>query len=177
MPYTLGVMPRISLIAAVSENGVIGRDGDLPWRLPDDMRRFKRITTGHPVIMGRRTLESMDGRPLPERRNIVLTRRDPERLGVAGDGIEVARDLDDALRRAGDADEVFVIGGEAVYRAALPRADRIYLTRVHTSVEGDVHFPEIDFDAWVVVGAERHEADERHAHAFTFTTYERRRGG
>jgi dihydrofolate reductase len=158
----------VSLIAAMSENRVIGRDGALPWRLPLDMRHFKTLTTGHAVIMGRKTFETLPA-ALPHRRNIVLTRDRSYRP----DGAEVVASLDDALQLAADDDEVFVAGGGDVYRLALPRADRLYLTLVHVTVDGDTHFPTVDDSAWRLVSDERHDCDERHAHAFSFRFYER----
>jgi dihydrofolate reductase len=159
----------VSAIVAVARNGVIGRDGQLPWRLPDDLRRFRKLTTGHHVIMGRATYESI-GRPLPDRENLVLTRSDR----YVAPGCTVLHDLDEALehaRSAGD-EEAFVIGGAALYALALPRTDRIYLTRIEEDVAGDTTFPPLGGD-WVEVSRERHEADPRHAHAFTFTVLER----
>ena len=159
---------KISLLVAVSENRIIGKGGGLPWHLPADLKRFKRLTLGHAVIMGRRTFESI-GRPLPKRRSIVLS-RDP---AYAPAGAETAAGLDAALALAAGEDEVFVIGGSEVFAEALPRADRLYLTRVHAEVEGDVVFDGLDLGAWELVSTERREADERHAHAFSFEVYAR----
>lgn len=128
----------VSLIAAVARNGVIGRAGALPWRLPEDLKRFKRLTLGHPVVMGRKTFASI-GKPLPGRDSIVLS-RDP---AFRPAGARVARSLEEALALAGSG-EVFVIGGEAVYREALPRADRLYLTLLDRDFEGDARFPDYD---------------------------------
>jgi dihydrofolate reductase len=153
----------------MAENRVIGRGNDLPWRLPRDMKRFKQLTMGHTVVMGRTTYETLE-RPLRGRRNVVLS-RDPERRY---EGAEVVATLDDALRLAGDDDEVFVAGGGEVYRLALPRADRIYLTIVHADVTGDTLFPHLDDSEWVLRADERHDSDERHAHAFSFCVYQRR---
>jgi dihydrofolate reductase len=161
------VSRRVTLISAVAENGVIGREGDLPWTLKDDMRWFMRRTKGATTIMGRRTFESMDG-PLPERRNIVLTSREDWNA----EGADVARGVDEALEMAGGG-EVFVIGGESVYRAALPYATRIDLTRVHASPEGDTSFPEVDWSRWRRESAESHEADERNDHPFTIEVWTR----
>jgi dihydrofolate reductase len=158
----------VSLIAAMSENRVIGHAGALPWRLPLDMRHFKNLTTGRTVIMGRKTFDTLPA-ALPNRRNIVMTRDGSYRPA----GAEVVPSLDAALQRAAGDDEVFVAGGGEVYRLALPRADRLYLTVVHVSVEGDTHFPPFDDRQWRLVRDERHEADARHAHAFSFRTYER----
>ena len=162
---------RLSLIAAVADNGTIGRDNDLPWRLPDDFRRFKALTMGHHLLMGRKTWESI-GRPLPGRTTVVISRRP---LTVPA-GVELAASVDSALEvaaLAGD-DEAFVVGGAEIYRQLLSRADRIYLTRVHAEVDGDVRFPEFDETDWRLVAQEEHGADERHALPFTFVTYDRR---
>lgn len=162
-------MTTLSIIAAVAENGVIGRDGGLPWHLPDDLRRFKQLTMDHLLVMGRRTWESV-GRPLPGRRIVVLTSRAASALA----GVPVARSLDQALALARPDEEVFIAGGADVYREALPHADRLYLTVVHATVEGDTAFPSVDWSAWRLVEEHRHPADARHAHAFTFRTYVRR---
>ena len=159
----------VSIIAAVSDNGVIGLGGGLPWHLPADLKRFKSLTSGHHMIMGRRTWESIGRRPLPGRPTIVVS-RDP---GFVAEGAQVARSLGQALELAGGVDEVFIAGGEAIYREALPIADRLYLTRVHVVVEGDTHFPAFAADAWRAVVEERHEPDEKNPHAHTFLVYER----
>ena len=159
----------VSLVVAAAKNNVIGRDGELPWHLPDDLRHFKRLTTGKPIIMGRRTFESI-GRPLPDRHNIVMT-RDPD---YAAPGCDVVTSVSDALDLAGDAAEVMVIGGGQVYHDFLPRADRIYLTRVQLEIDGDTHFPEIDAKEWQLVASEHHAADEKHAYAFEMMVLERR---
>lgn len=161
---------RITLIAAVAENRVIGRGNALPWHLPDDLKRFKRLTLGRAVIMGRRTFESLE-ESLPERRSIVIT-RDPD---FCAPGASVGNTLEDALgcaRDAGEA-EVFILGGADIFALALPLADRMELTVVHADVEGDTLFPEWNPSAWTLVDDERHEADDRHAHAFSFRTYVR----
>ncbi len=139
---------KIALIAAVAANGVIGVDNRLPWHLPEDLREFKRITLGKPVVMGRKTYESI-GRPLPGRTNIVLSRQ----VDWVAEGVRVVADLDAALALAGELvdkvdDEVVVIGGEQIYRQALPRADRLYLTLVDRVVAGDTRFPELDRAVW-----------------------------
>lgn len=158
----------ISLIVAVSANNVIGAEGELPWRLSDDLKRFKRLTMGKPVIMGRLTWESI-GRPLPGRQNIVLTRR----ADFAACGCDVVTSPAEALRVAGDADEIVIIGGSQVYELFLPKAGRLYLTRVHADVDGDAFFPEIDKDAWSLVDSESHAADDANEFAFEFRIYER----
>lgn len=160
-------MPRIAFVVAFDRNHVIGRDGGLPWKLPDDMKRVRTLTVGKPLIMGRRTYESI-GRPLPQRTSIVLT-RDP---AFRAEGVLVARTPADALRLAGEAPEVIVFGGAEIFRLFLPMADRIYLTRVDAEVQGDTSF-ELDERSWRVLESEHHEQDEHHAHAFDFVTLER----
>lgn len=153
-------------MVAVADNNVIGKDGALPWRLPDDMKHVRAVTIGKPLIMGRRTYESI-GRPLPQRTNIVLT-RDPD---FHADGVRVAHTKDEALTIAGDVPEVIVFGGEQVFELFEPEVDRIYMTSVHAAVEGDTHFrlP----GNWRIVEREDHLADDRHAYPFTMWTLER----
>jgi dihydrofolate reductase len=158
---------RISLIAAVARNGVIGRDGGLPWRIPADLRFFKETTMGKPIVMGRKTLESI-GRALPGRQNIVVTRS----AGFAADGVTVADSLDAAIAAAGDADEVMVIGGAEIYALAFARAQRLFLTEVDAAPEGDAHFPEFDRAAWREVARADHPADGD-TPAYSFVTLER----
>lgn len=157
----------ISLIVAVSDNGVIGRDGDLPWRQPDDLRRFKAVTMGKPIVMGRKTWESI-GRPLPGRQNIVVTRQ----TGLTLEGADVVASADAAVAAAAGADEVMIIGGSEIYALFLPLADRVYLTRVHAEVEGDAYFPDLD-DAWRLVSDERHAANDNNDYDMSFRIYER----
>ncbi len=159
--------PRIAIIAALARNRVIGRGNRLPWHLPDDLRHFKRLTLGRPIIMGRRTWESLPGL-LPDRTHLVVT-RDPS---YRADGAVVVGSLDEALGAAGG-EEALVVGGAQLYALALPRASRLYLTLVDAEVEGDVFFPAIDPVAWRVVAREPHAADERHAYPFAFVTLER----
>jgi dihydrofolate reductase len=161
--------PLVTLIVAVADNGVIGRENALPWHLPEDLKRFKRLTMGKPMIMGRKTFESI-GKPLPGRLNIVVTRHTNYRR----EGVEVVHDTDQALEAAAPAPEVMVIGGAELFRLFLPRAGRIHLTRVHGNIEGDVMWPALDIRQWGVIERERHEADERHAHAMTFEVWEKR---
>ena len=157
----------------MSSNRVIGRDGGLPWSLPDDMAWFKAATSGHAVITGRVNFE-VENKPLPHRHNIVLT-RDRGWSPSAGSGVDVAHDLNAALAMVDPAEpEAFVIGGQAIYELALPRADRLYLTHVHGEVEGDTFFPPFNAAAWVVVDERQHPADARHAYPMTFATYDRR---
>jgi len=158
----------ITLIVAAAENNVIGRDGDLPWHLPADLRYFKQTTTGHVVIMGRRTWDSFEG-ALPGRRNVVLTRNGALEL----DGADTVSTLEDAMALAGDKD-IFIAGGGELYRMAMPLADRILMTRVHMDVDGDTTFPAIDESEWQRTEAHAHDVDERHAAACTFETWMRR---
>ena len=161
---------RITLVAALDRRRVIGHGSEIPWRLPEDQKAFKRLTLGHCLVMGRVTFESI-GRPLPGRTSIVLTRNP----AWCAEGATVAADLDVALELARERGETecFVVGGADVYRAALPRADRMVLTRVDAEVVGDVHFPEVDFEAWKLVAEERYEPDDRHAHGFAIQDWER----
>lgn len=161
--------PRINIIVAMSENRVIGVKGKLPWHLPADLQRFKTLTTGRTLIMGRRTFDSI-GKPLPKRRSIVIT-RNPQ---WSHQGVDKAHSLGEALDQATAEPELFIIGGEQIYRLALPWAQRLYLTLVHTQVQGDALFPTFPLEAWQLVSREHHPADDRHAHAMTFLHYERR---
>ncbi len=160
----------LTLLVAAAENNVIGRHGELPWRLPADLKRFKALTLGHPVVMGRKTFESI-GRPLPGRPNIVVTRQ----VGWAAPlGVTVCSNLPDALHAARAlSDEVFIIGGGELYAQTLPLADRVQLTRVHTDVPGDAFFPALAPAQWREVWREDHPADERHAHRFSFVELRR----
>ena len=160
---------RLTLIAALADNGVIGRDGTLPWHLPDDLRRFKSLTMGRPILMGRRTFESI-GRALPGRRNLVLT-RGSQPLPA---GVQAVASLASALEKCARDPELCVIGGAEVYRQTLPQADRLELTLVHAIVEGDVTFPDFPADRWREVARIDHGADDRHACAMTFLTLERK---
>lgn len=160
---------RINLIVAVAANNVIGADGGLPWYLPNDFKYFKRITMGKPIVMGRRTWESI-GRPLPGRQNIVLTRDDE----FNAPGALVVTSAEAAIEAAGDAGDLMVIGGAQVYALFLNQAERIYLTRVATDARGDTLFPELDSRCWRLASSEQHPADDRHAVAYDFRVYERR---
>jgi dihydrofolate reductase len=154
---------RVSLVVAMAANRVIGRDGTLPWRLPADLKNFKRITLNKAIVMGRKTWESLPARPLPDRNNIILTRR----VDFRANGGTVVRGLDEAFDHASGSDEVMVIGGEEIYRLALSRADRIYLTEVLGSFDGDARFPDLDPAEWREVSREDHEtAGDHPAHSF-----------
>jgi dihydrofolate reductase len=161
---------RISLVAALARGGVIGRDNSIPWRLPEDIARFKEITMGHPVVMGRRTWDSIPARfrPLPGRRNIVVTRN----RKWYGDGAERVGSLEEAFDLASDGDEVFVIGGAQIYAAALPFADELLLTEIDAEIEGDTLFPPIDGTVFQEVGREPHVPDD--GPPFAFVRYVRR---
>ena len=158
----------VSLIAALAENRVIGKGGGLPWRLPKDLQRFKQLTVDHTVIMGRKTFEEIK-HPLANRRNVVIS-RDP---GFHPRGVTVVPSLDEALALGATESEVFVIGGGEIFKLALPRADRLYLTIVHSEVPGDTLFPPLDQTAWALEEKEHHSADARHAHPFSFRRYRR----
>ena len=168
-------LESVALVVAMAENGVIGRDGALPWRLPDELKYFKRLTVGHTLIMGRKTYLSI-GRPLPRRRTLVLSRS----ADFAADGIDVVPSLVAAFSAAGAAQHaphgptIFAVGGSSVYAEALPYAGHLFLTRVHAQVAGDVCFPPVDWQNWALQGSEHHDADDRHAHAFTMEHYARR---
>jgi len=161
--------PRITLVAAVARNGVIGRAGRLPWRLPADLRRFRAVTWGHPIVMGRRTWESI-GRPLAGRRNIVVTRRPDYRAP----GAEVVGSPEAALAAAADAGEVMVIGGGELYAAFLPLAGRILLTEVDAEPEGDARFPDLDPTEWEEVAREAHAPDAENPLPYAFVELRRR---
>ena len=161
-------VPRLVLLVAVADNGVIGREGALPWHLPDDLKRFKALTLGKPILMGRRTAESI-GRALPGRRNLVLTSQPASPV----QGMEPVASLEEALARCAGEPELCVIGGAGLYRAALPLADALELTLVHAVVEGDVRFPAFERTAWREVARNEHPADGRHAWPLSFVRYER----
>ena len=163
-------MTRIAFVVARDRNGVIGKGGALPWRLPDDMKHVRSLTVGKPLIMGRRTYESI-GRPLPDRTNIVLT-RDP---AFRAEGVKVASTPEEALALAGDAPEVIVFGGAEVFARFLPLTDRIYLTEVDTEAAGDTFFPALDPRQWRETERVEHPADAKHAYPFRFVTLERER--
>lgn len=159
----------VVLIVAVADNRVIGRSNALPWYLPADLKHFKQLTTGHTIVMGRKTWESI-GRPLPNRRSIVISGSKDFRP----EGVTVVSGMEAALENAREDGEVFVIGGARVFAAAFPFADRLEITRVHAAIEGDVHFPEIDLSGWRLVNEEHHLADANNAHRYSFQTWRRR---
>jgi dihydrofolate reductase len=159
-------MPRLTIIAAVAANGVIGKDNRMPWHLPDDLKRFKALTMGHPMIMGRKTWESLPGR-LPGRQHIVVTRN----AGYRAEGAMVTGSLAAAIEAAGNVDEVFVIGGAELYAQTLPSADRMHLTEIAANFAGDTHFPAFDRSQWRQSASERHVTEAGLVYAFV--TYDR----
>lgn len=159
---------RIAVVVAMARGGVIGRAGGLPWHLPADLRYFKSITMGKPIIMGRATHESI-GRALPGRQNIVLTRR----AGYAAAGCTVVNSPGAAIEAADGAEEAMVIGGAEVYAAFLPLADRLYLTAIDADIPGDTHFPPYDAGAWREVSREIHPADARNPYPYSFVAFDR----
>ena len=161
-------MTRVSIVVATDEQGGIGLEGRLPWHLPNDLKRFKALTMGKPIVMGRRTFDSI-GRALPGRVNIVVSRQS----GLGIDGCVVVPSLEAALEAAGEADETCVIGGAEIYRLALPLAETLHLTRVHATVGADTFFPVIDAAQWEEISREDCPADERHAYPYSFVTLRR----
>jgi dihydrofolate reductase len=162
-------VPQLTIVVAVAENGVIGKDNALLWHLPDDLRYFKRVTLGKPVVMGRKTYQAI-GKPLPGRRNLVITRQ----TNLTLPGCEVVGSLDEAIARCAEVEELMIIGGAEIYAQALPRTQVIHLTRVHASFAGDVTFPTLDSSQWSEQHVEHHPMDERHAYSFTVSTLHRR---
>lgn len=158
----------ISMIAAMAKNNVIGIKNGLPWDLPADMKHFRETTSGKTVIMGARTFESI-GRALPKRRNIVVT-LDKNQIA---EGAEIAFSLDEAIESCKNEEEVMIIGGASIYRQFLPKAQRVYLTVIDGEFEGDAFFPEMNMNKWKIVNEEKHEADEKNSHPYTFKVFER----
>lgn len=161
-------MPVVTLIAAAAENNELGKDKDLVWHLPDDFKRFKQLTTGHYIIMGRRTFETFP-KLLPNRTHVVITRK----KNYSPEGAIVVHSIDEALDVAKNDAQPFVIGGGEIYKLSLPKADRIELTRVHGTFDADTYFPEFDEENWKLVSSEFHPKDDRHNYSFTYLTYDR----
>jgi len=159
----------ISMIVAMAENRAIGKDNDLLWHLPDDFKHFKSVTMGKPILMGRKTYESI-GKPLPGRENIVITRD----KNFSADGTTLVNSIPDALEASEQYDEVMVIGGASFYEQMLPVANRLYITVVHATFAADAFFPDINLDEWDVIEQSEHAADEKHAYAFSFITYQKK---
>ncbi len=158
----------LSIIVAAAENGVIGHNNNLIWHLSSDLKHFKNITTGHTVIMGRKTFESM-GKALPNRRNIVITAN----KAYTAPGCEIVPDIENALQLAAQEEEAFIIGGGTIYRAIWEKADKLYLTRVHTAPTGDISIPEVKASEWQEISREAHSADEKNEYDYTFLEYRR----
>jgi dihydrofolate reductase len=158
---------KLSIVVAMAENGVIGIDNRLPWRLPADLARFKALTMGKPILMGRKTYDSI-GRALPGRTNIVVSRQ-----ALVIPGCTVVSSIESGIEAAGAAEELMVIGGGEIYRQVLPRVSTVHLTRVHTELAGDAKFPPLCSDAWRTTDVESRAADATHGYAFTFRTLER----
>jgi len=159
---------KLSIIVAIAENNVIGKDNALIWHLSGDMKFFKNTTTGHHIIMGRKTFESLGKRLLPNRTSIIVTRNNEYEIP---DGGIRAHSIEDALSKVSQDTEAFCIGGERMYKTALPFADKLYVTRVHTSPDGDAFFPEIDLNIWEKISEEHHSADEKNDYDYTFEVY------
>ena len=159
----------VSIIVAIAQNGTIGDKNSLLWHIKEDMRFFRTTTSGHAVVMGRKTFESLGSRPLPKRTNIVITRSDR-----AFEGALTAHSLEEAIRLAEGDEEIFIIGGAQIYREALRIADRMYITRVMHDYEGDTSFPDIDLSEWELVAEEKHDRGEEYEYPFAFLTYERK---
>ncbi len=160
----------IAAIVAMAHGGVIGKQNDLPWYLPADLRRFKELTTGHTVIMGRKTADSIVarlGHGLPNRKNIVITRDD----SYQAPDFNAVSSLDEALAQTDD--DSFIIGGQQIYTLALPRTDRLYITKVHADIDGDTFFPEYDRDEWKEVERESHQKDDKNQYDYTYVTLDR----
>ena len=161
----------LAIVVAAAENNVIGKDNDLIWHLPADLKHFKSLTMGHPMIMGRKTFEAI-GKPLPGRTSIIIT----SQKDYQAEGCVVVHSLEEAIAKGRelDAEQVSIVGGANVYKQALPLTDILYLTRVHASFEGDVYFPELPDDTWQVVEQEHHEPDEKNKYSYTFLTLKRK---
>lgn len=162
-------MSKITLVVAAAENNAIGKNNQMPWHLPNDFKYFKKSTIGHSIVMGRKTFESI-GKPLPERRNIILTRdqqyQNPE--------IDIANSIGEVLTYCRDEREIFIIGGADIFKQALPLAQKVLLTRVHATIDGDTFFPELAASEWELVSQEEHKKDEKHAYDYTFEVWQRK---
>lgn len=159
---------NISIIASVGKNNELGSDGNLLWHLPDDLKNFKNVTSGHTIVMGKKTYESI-GRPLPDRKNIILTRD----VDYEADGCIVAHSPEEILKFVNDEDEIFIIGGGEIYKLFLPLANRLYLTEVDGEKEADTYFPSFNKNDWRLINSVRHDIDEKHDYSFNINTYEK----
>lgn len=161
---------RISIIVAIGQNNEIGLNNELLWHLSDDLKRFKKITTGHTIVMGERTFESLPNGALPNRRNMIIT----DKPGKTIPGCTMAYSIEDAISKMDDEKENFIIGGGSIYRQFLSYASRLYLTRVHAEFKADTFFPELNMEEWIVLEEEHHEKDERNEYSNTFYLLERK---
>ena len=163
---------NISLVVAAANNNGIGKDGKMPWHLPNDLKHFKNVTWGMPVVMGRKTFASIGSKPLPGRKNIVITRQP----GWNAEGVSIVNSVDAAASLAEELNykEIFIIGGGQIYMIAFDRANKIYMTRIRAELEGDTYFPVIEKDDWKLVSKTDNPADEKHAYAFSFQLWERK---
>lgn len=162
-------MPKITLIVAAAENNAIGKNNQMPWHLPNDFKYFKKSTIGHSIVMGRKTFDSI-GKPLPERRNIVLTKD----LHYNNSEVDVANSIAEVLNYCRDEREVFIIGGAEIFKQTLPLAQKILLTRVHAEIPGDTFFPDLLPTEWTCISKEEHHKDEKHAYDYTFEVWQRK---
>lgn len=160
---------KLSMIAAMTKNRTIGFENDMPWHLPDDLKFFKAVTTGKPVVMGRKTFESIGSRPLPNRPNFVISRQ----TDYQPDGVQVFTSVEAALELLADHEEVIIMGGGQLYKMMLPQADKLYLTLIDAEIDGDTHFPDWSEYSWNELARDHHPKDERHDYAFDFVTLER----
>lgn len=160
---------KITFIVAATENNVIGKGNKMPWHLPNDLKYFKKNTLEHSVVMGRKTFESL-GKPLPDRRNIILTRD----MTAKSDDIDIANSFQEVLNYCRDEREIFIIGGGEIFKQTLPFADKILLTRLHTTIDGDAYFPELPENEWTLESEDKHEKDEKHAFDYSFQVYVRK---
>jgi dihydrofolate reductase len=159
----------LSIIVAIAENYAIGKNNDLLWHIPEDLKRFKRLTIGHTIIMGKKTYESLPKRPLPGRRSIVITDDPKDQF----EGCITVLSIDEAIKQSDPSVENFIIGGASIYRQFLPLADRLYLTKVHRSFDGDVYFPEIDFNEWKLISKEDFPADQHNDFSYSNLVFDR----
>ena len=163
-------MKKISIIVAVAENNAIGKDNKLLWHISNDLKRFRRITTGHTVVMGKKTYESLPGGPLPDRRNIVVSDNKNDKFN----GCIMAYSIDDALNKCDDGKENFIIGGGTIYAQILKYATKLYITRVHKSFDADTFFPELNYDEWIEIERENYPLDEKNSFSYSFITFKRK---
>ncbi|MEM7552025.1 MAG: dihydrofolate reductase [Bacteroidota bacterium] len=162
-----------TIVVAISDNGVIGKDNDLVWHMPADLKWFKQQTSGHHVIMGRKSFESLNKKPLPNRTHIIITRKEDYEVP---DGVYVVNSLDEAYKigEGKGLNEIIILGGGEIYKQSLPDIDKMIITEIKEAFDGDTHFPKIDFSEWIEVFREDHKADERNPHDYSFVIYDRK---